>query len=77
MSKALLVLFLFLGCVAIPVVSVLIINAFFELVRSLYPSFYDSYLSAKYIGPVSLMLTLVGWRAFWLAMKKKWRRTAA
>ena len=77
MSKALLVLFILLGSIAIPVVSVLIVNMLFELVRSLYPSLYDSYLSAKYIGPVSLILTLVGWRAVWLAMKKKWRRTAA
>jgi hypothetical protein len=77
MSKVLVVLFLFLGCIAIPIVSVLIINASFELVRSVYPSFYDSYLSTKYVGPVSVMLTLVAWRAFWLAIKKKWRRTAA
>jgi hypothetical protein len=77
MSKPLLVLFVFIGAIAIPVVSVLLINTSFELVRSFYPSFYDSYLSTKYVGPVSLMLTLVVWRAFWLAMKKKWRRTAA
>jgi hypothetical protein len=76
MSRPLITLFIFLGCIAIPVVSVLIINAFFELVRSLYPSFYEGYLSTKYVGPVSLMLTLVVWRAFWLAMKKKWRRAA-
>jgi hypothetical protein len=74
MSKMLLVLFLLLGCIAIPVVSTVIINTSFELVRSLYPSVYDSYLSTKYIGPLSLILALVVWRAFWLAIKKKWRR---
>src|SRR5260370_27523126 len=74
MSKTLLVLFVLLGCIAIPVVSVLIINTSFELVRSFYPSFYDSYLSAKYIAPVILILTLVVWLAFWLAIKMKWRR---
>jgi hypothetical protein len=74
MSKPLVVLFIFLGCIAIPIVSVLIISTSFELIRSLYPSFYGSYLSTKYVGPVSLMLTLIAWRAFWLAMKKKWRR---
>jgi hypothetical protein len=74
MSKTLRVLFLLLGSIAIPIVSVLIISTSFELVRSLYPSFYNSYLSTKYVGPVSFILTLVGWRAFWLAMKKKWRR---
>jgi hypothetical protein len=74
MSKTLLVLFVLLGCIAIPVVSVLIINMSFELVRSFYPSFYDSYLSTKYIAPVILILTLVVWRAFWLAIKRKWRR---
>ena len=74
MSRPLVVLFIFFGSIAIPVVSVLIINACFELVRSLYPFFYESYLSTKFVGPVSLMLTLVVWRAFWLAMKKKWRR---
>jgi hypothetical protein len=77
MSKTLVALFVLLGCIAIPVVSVLIISTSFELVRSVYPSFYDSYLSTKYVAPVSLILTLVVWRAFWLAMKKKWRRTAA
>ncbi len=73
MSKTLLVLFVLLGCIAIPVVSVLIINTSFELVRSLYPSFYDSYLPTKYVAPVSLILTLIVWRAFWLAIKKRWR----
>ena len=76
MSRTLVVLFILLGSIAIPVVSVLIINTSFELIRSFYPSFYDSYLSTKYIGPISLILTLVVWRAFWLAMKKKWRRAA-
>ena len=76
MSRALVVLFVLLGSIAIPVVSVLIINTSFELIRSFYPSFYDSYLSTKYIGPISLILALVIWRAFWLAMKKKWRRAA-
>jgi hypothetical protein len=76
MSRTLVVLFVLLGSIAIPVVSVLIINTSFELIRSFYPSFYDSYLSTKYIGPISLILTLVVWRAFWLAMKKKWRRAA-
>jgi hypothetical protein len=74
MSKTLRALFVLLGCMAIPVVSVLLINTSFELVRSFYPSFYDSYLSSKYVGPVSLILALVVWRAFWLAMKKKWRK---
>jgi hypothetical protein len=76
MSRTLVVLFVLLGSIAIPVVSVLIINTSFELIRSFYLSFYDSYLSTKYIGPISLILTLVVWRAFWLAMKKKWRRAA-
>jgi len=76
MSRPLLVLFVLLGSIAIPVVSVLLINMLFELIRSFYPYFYDSYLSTKYIGPVSLVLTLVVWRAFWLAIKKKWRRAA-
>jgi len=74
MPKTLFVLFVFLSCIAIPVVSVLLINTSFELVRSFYPSFYDGYLSTKYVAPASLILTLVAWRAFWLAMKKKWRR---
>jgi hypothetical protein len=74
MSKTLRALFVLLGCMAIPVVSVLLINTSFELVRSFYPSFYDSYLSSKNVGPVSLILALVVWRAFWLAMKKKWRK---
>ena len=74
MSKTLRALFVLLGCMAIPVVSVLLINTSFELVRSFYPSFYDSYLSSKYVGPVSLILALAVWRAFWLAMKKKWRK---
>ena len=39
MSRPLVVLFIFFGSIAIPVVSVLIINACFELVRSLYPFF--------------------------------------
>jgi hypothetical protein len=76
MSKTLLILFVLLGCIAIPIVSVLIINTSFELVRSFYPSFYNGYLSTKYLGPVSLILTLVAWRAFWLAIKKTWRRAA-
>jgi hypothetical protein len=76
MSKMLSILFIFLGCIAIPVVSILIVNMSFELVRSFYPSVYDSYLSAKYLGPVSLILTLIVWRAFWLALKKKWRRVS-
>ena len=76
MSRPLLVLFVLLGSIAIPVVSVLLINMLFESIRSFYPYFYDSYLSTKYIGPVSLVLTLVVWRAFWLAIKKKWRRAA-
>jgi hypothetical protein len=73
MSRGLLVLFVLLGCIAIPVVSVLIINTSFELVRSFYPSFYDSYLLTKYVTPVSLILTLIAWRGFLLALKKKWR----
>jgi hypothetical protein len=76
MSKTLVALFVLLGCIAIPVVSVLIINTSFELVRSFYPSFYDSYLSTKYVAPVSVILTLIAWRAFLLALKKKWRRVS-
>ncbi len=74
MSRTLRVLFILLGSIAIPVVSVLMINMSFELVRSFYPFFYDSYLSNRYVGPVSLILTLIVWRAFWLALRKKWRR---
>ena len=74
MPKTLFVLFVFLSCIAIPVVSVLLVNMSLEFVRSLYPSFYDGYLSTKYVGPASLILTLVAWRAFWLALKKRWRR---
>jgi hypothetical protein len=77
MTKTLLVLYLLLGCIAIPVVSVLLISTAFEVVRSFYPSFYDSHLSTKYVAPVSLILTLVVWRAFWLAIKKTLRRRAA
>src|SRR6266404_5892426 len=62
MSKTLVALFVLLGCIAIPVVSVLIINTSFELVRSFYLSFYDSYLSTKYVAPVSVILTLIGTR---------------
>jgi hypothetical protein len=76
MSKMLSILFIFLGCIAIPVVSILIVNVSFELVRSIYPSFYDTYLSTRYVPPVSLILTLVVWRAFFRAIKKKWRRAA-
>jgi len=74
MSKMLSILFIFLGCIAIPVVSILIVNMSFELVRSYCPSFYDSYLSTKYVAPISLILTLVAWRAFLLGIKRKWRR---
>ncbi len=74
MSKTLRVLFLLLGSIAIPIVSVLMIKTSFELVRSFYPSFYDSYLSTKYVGPLSLISALVVWRAFWLGIRKKWRR---
>jgi hypothetical protein len=76
MSKALLVLFILLGSIAIPVVSALIVSTCFELVRSVYPVFYDSYLSSRYVGLVSLIMTLVVWRAFWLGIRKKWRRAA-
>jgi hypothetical protein len=48
MSKTLRVLFLLLGPIAIPIVSVLIISTSFELVRSLYPSFYNSYSPGDY-----------------------------
>ena len=76
MSKTLVALFVLLGCIAIPVVSVLIISTSFELVRSVYPSFYDSYLSTTFIAPISVIFTLVVWRAFFLAIKKRWRRAA-
>jgi hypothetical protein len=70
------ILFIFLGCIAVPVVSILIVNMSFELVRSFYPSFYDSYLSTKYVAPISVIFTLIVWRAFFPALKKKWRRAA-
>jgi hypothetical protein len=76
MSKMLSILYIFLGCIAIPVVSILIVNMSFELVRSFYPSFYDSYLSTTFIAPISVIFTLVVWRAFFLAIKKRWRRAA-
>ena len=61
MSRALVVLFIALGTIAIPIVSVLIISTSFELVRSFYPSFYDSYLSTKYVAPISVIFTLIVW----------------
>jgi hypothetical protein len=57
MSKTLRVLFLLLSSIAIPIVSVLMISTSFELVRSFYRSFYDSYLSTAYVASVSLILT--------------------